>query len=726
MIRSRKLPLRRFERLEKRELLAVDFQFTYAGPIGSGIGFEDATNGQARRDALESAADQFGQWFDHTATIQLSVESEENINSDTIASAFSEGAEVGLDEAGFGIAEVVRRKVIDGVDLNGNATDGGVSVNWAIDWYLGADPAGASADQEDFFGTIFHEIAHTFGFASDVDVSGEDAFGTPVGEPGVWARFDRFLTNSQGQLIIDGTSFALNGPRWDAAKVGGASPSNGLFFSGPNAIAANAGQPIGLFSPTVFSEGSSGSHLDDENPQFDLALMRSAGLGGVPAPRTLATIEKAIFVDLGYTLTTPAIVVAETENATIVSETGTTDTIEVSLSTAPNADVILEIAGDATEVSAAPIRLTFTPFDWHVKQAVTLTGVDDSDDDGDILSTLTISVIEADSSDEFDGAADQTVVVTTLDDDAFAPASLIVGESGDVTRVTERGTVDVVTVALSRQPSSGVTVLVQADDPTEATLDVTQVAFTVDNWNLPQLIVVTGVDDQLLDGSQASNLIFSVDAESSDNAFDNVTASISIETSDHETISVGLSTDSIVESQIATGTLTRSNMDVDSVFLLTSDDPTRISAPVSVMIPAGQSSAEFEIRGLEDLVAEAVSVVSLTVESAGYESGSGAITVADNAFPFNNPNEQNDVNNDGMVTARDALLIINQLARGTALTTPPGNFYDVTGEGNVTSLDALRVINELARISVSNSSTTEPEHLTAVDAFFQELTKQDM
>lgn len=69
-----------------------------------------------------------------------------------------------------------------------------------------------------------------------------------------------------------------------------------------------------------------------------------------------------------------------------------------------------------------------------------------------------------------------------------------------------------------------------------------------------------------------------------------------------------------------------------------------------------------------------------------------------------------DVNNDGMTSARDALLVINEVARGafrdqvtgllihpTELDAWPGLYYDQNADNRSTALDALRVINDLAR-----------------------------
>jgi hypothetical protein len=75
-----------------------------------------------------------------------------------------------------------------------------------------------------------------------------------------------------------------------------------------------------------------------------------------------------------------------------------------------------------------------------------------------------------------------------------------------------------------------------------------------------------------------------------------------------------------------------------------------------------------------------------------------------------------DVNNDGNVTAGDALRIINELARRRfsdgdtpdlqdplLVETWPNAYFDHNGDDRATALDALRVINDLARQSVSGS-----------------------
>ena len=86
-----------------------------------------------------------------------------------------------------------------------------------------------------------------------------------------------------------------------------------------------------------------------------------------------------------------------------------------------------------------------------------------------------------------------------------------------------------------------------------------------------------------------------------------------------------------------------------------------------------------------------------------------ASTSMDNEVTFNpvtwtNSTNRFDVNNDGFVTSRDVLLIINELndpqfidstGRLPTITDPPAQFLDVSGDGFATSRDVLIVINEI-------------------------------
>ena len=67
---------------------------------------------------------------------------------------------------------------------------------------------------------------------------------------------------------------------------------------------------------------------------------------------------------------------------------------------------------------------------------MTVTGVDDDLVDGTEISTITISIVDVASDDNFDAVADQTVSVSTTDDDV---AGFTVSEPDGSTTVTEAG-----------------------------------------------------------------------------------------------------------------------------------------------------------------------------------------------------------------------------------------------------------------------------------------------
>ena len=280
---------------------AIDFDFIYSGSVGSGVGFEDPVLGQARRNALEEAAGVFGSWFDHTASITMNVTSIDDSSSSTLASAGT--VVVGGGLRGFGNMEVIRTKIFTDFDRNFGSPDGSLNVNWAKNWEISSDPSdvvNVVGNRElDFFSVVFHELSHALGFFSVIQEDGADRFGTTPPGRGRWSQYDQFISDKDGNTIIDTNSLVLNQALWDEEREGGASPNGGLFFKGPKAVAANGGQLVGLYSPEEFSKGSSVSHLDEQNPTLRNSLMSAIAAFG-PGPREFNDLEKAIFEDLGY------------------------------------------------------------------------------------------------------------------------------------------------------------------------------------------------------------------------------------------------------------------------------------------------------------------------------------------------------------------------------------------------------------------------------------------
>ena len=209
--------------------------------------------------------------------------------------------------------------------------------------------------------------------------------------------------------------------------------------------------------------------------------------------------------------------VVESGGSTSVAETGTTDTFTIVLNAQPTSDVVvLAMSSDDTGEATVSGSLTFTNTNWNTPQTVTVTGVDDNLVDGSQVSTITISIVDDISDNDFDAVADQTVSTTTTDDDV---AGFTVAQTDGSTTVAETGTTDTFTVVLNAQPASNVVLIVTSSDTGEATVN-SPLTFTNANWSTPQTVTVTGVDDDLVDGTITSTVTITVDDANSDDTFD--------------------------------------------------------------------------------------------------------------------------------------------------------------------------------------------------------------
>src|SRR6185436_15699938 len=185
------------------------------------------------------------------------------------------------------------------------------------------------------------------------------------------------------------------------------------------------------------------------------------------------------------------------------TEAGGTASFTVVLTSQPTADVVIPVASsDTTEGKVSAANVTFTAADWNVPQTVTVTGVDDLVDDGDIAYNVVLGAPT--TADAIYAAIDPAdVSVTNADND---------GAGITVTPVAGLGTTEAAgtasfTVVLTSQPTADVVIPVASSDATEGTVSAASLAFTAADWNVPQTVTVTGVDDLVDDGDIAYNVV---------------------------------------------------------------------------------------------------------------------------------------------------------------------------------------------------------------------------
>ena len=224
------------------------------------------------------------------------------------------------------------------------------------------------------------------------------------------------------------------------------------------------------------------------------------------------------------------------------------------LDTQPSADVTIALSSnDASEGTALPAALTFTggvAGNWNVPQTVTVTGVDDALVDGNITYPVSVGDPASTGDSDYDGLSDgdtADVSVTNLDDDtAGVTVSSISGDTD------ESGTTATFTVVLTSQPSDDVTIPISSGDPSEGTVDQASLTFTGANWNTPQSVTVTGVDDALVDGDFTYTVEVGDPAGGDYDALTNAdTADVSVTNLDDDSAGVTVSDDDKISQRLA-------------------------------------------------------------------------------------------------------------------------------------------------------------------------------
>lgn len=144
----------------------------------------------------------------------------------------------------------------------------------------------ADSDEYDFLTVALHEICHGLGFAGSMD--GTFSWGIE-GYPLI---YDVFTRDTFGTRLID---YNESSPYTLAEAL----TMGRVYFHGSQAMAANGGKRVELFTPNSWMSGSSYSHLDmNFNRTPDRLMVYMLGLGYAthsPGPVTLGLLK-----DLGW------------------------------------------------------------------------------------------------------------------------------------------------------------------------------------------------------------------------------------------------------------------------------------------------------------------------------------------------------------------------------------------------------------------------------------------
>jgi len=366
--------------------------------------------------------------------------------------------------------------------------------------------------------------------------------------------------------------------------------------------------------------------------------------------------------------------VAVTHSGTLVtSEDVSVDPVSVcvALESEPTSLVDITVASsDTTEAlveGASSTTVSFSSSNWNVAQCVDVQGQPDLTQDG--TASYSVSFVATSSDSSYDAISIEAVSLENLDIDV-AGFSLSTGSQSLVT--SEDGAGVAISIVLDTIPSADVVLCGASSDETEGTFpsgDDACVTFDSSDWDVAQIIEITGVDDDIVDGSISYQGVISVSdtTDSNYNALssqavllanlDNDVAGVTIAQSGLETSEAGASqtlslaldsqpyanvtvlltcsdsTEGSLSSEVIT--FTPDNYDTVQVVTVTgvADNVDDGNQAYSVALSVSSTDADYDSLSLanrqfsntDDDTAEVVAAAS---GSQTYESGQSLITVS--------------------------------------------------------------------------------------------------
>ena len=157
------------------------------------------------------------------------------------------------------------------------------------------------------------------------------------------------------------------------------------------------------------------------------------------------------------------------------------------------AGVQVKVSGASSPASSFGVTrtLTFTPSTWNAAQTVFVAAVDDVAREGAHQTRIDHRVASTDPG--FNGTPMPSLTVNITDNEVANAGTLVIAETEGVTAVGEGAASDTYSVALSRAPTGNVVVTPRAN--AQVVANPASLTFTTANWNTPQTVTVTAVDD---------------------------------------------------------------------------------------------------------------------------------------------------------------------------------------------------------------------------------------
>lgn len=241
----------------------------------------------------------------------------------------------------------------------------------------------------------------------------------------------------------------------------------------------------------------------ERTEDFSLALNIASGLATTTASNsyTITSDDTAVIGFAAASSSAPESLTPHAVNASItLGGTGTgVASIEEAITVA-----VFDVSGAATTPADYTLTTTSITFAANSLNAATATVnsaiVNDNLIEGNHDFILGFGAVTTDLT----GVSASGAHTVTIFDDDFAGVEII--ETAGDTIVTEGGATDTFTITLTAEPTSDVTITF--DVGTQVTFAPNPLVISPANWNVPQTVTVTAVDDPVIEGAHSATVGF--------------------------------------------------------------------------------------------------------------------------------------------------------------------------------------------------------------------------
>lgn len=224
------------------------------------------------------------------------------------------------------------------------------------------------------------------------------------------------------------------------------------------------------------------------------------------------TVQNGDFVDtLDLGRTDPGVAFFPTSQTQTMEEGQTSEIGLLRLTERPEAEVQVTVANsDSSTLVLQNSVYTFTPANWNQWQPLIASAPTDGVSDGDQAVDLTVSVDSANSHETFANAETIALQVSVVDIDtpgiSVSTANVFLAEGQSTNEVA---------VSLLHPPSGDVRLLITADVSGILNVETTELVFTADNWNVPQAITISAVQNGRIEDRRIVTVSIAVDVANS-------------------------------------------------------------------------------------------------------------------------------------------------------------------------------------------------------------------